>query len=176
MASPTPNPDLFTAARPEKTSRLPWILAGAVVLIIAVAVIFANRGSGPPKLGANGIATLDRYAANLPISGVQMSQASSMVGTQATYIDGTITNKGNKTVTGVTVQVVFPGYTSPVAQTVILPLNLIRTRQPYVDTEPVSAAPIQPGQSASFRLILDHVSEDWNQQYPQIRVVQVATK
>lgn len=176
MASPPPNPDLFTASKPEKTSRLPWILAGAVVLVIVAVVLLTNRGSGPPKVGANGIATLDPYAAELPISGVQMSQASSMVGAQATYIDGNISNKGTKTVTGVTVQVVFPGYTTPTVQTVTLPLNLIRTREPYVDTEPVSAAPIQPGQSASFRLILDHVSDDWNQQYPQIRVVQVATK
>ena len=55
-------------------------------------------------------------------------------------------------------------------------INLIRTREPYVDTQPVSAAPIQPGQQREFRLILDSVTMDWNQQYPEIRVVEVQAK
>ena len=40
-----------------------------------------------------------------------------------------------------------------------MPLNLIRTHQPYIDTEPVSAAPIAPGETREFRLIFDHVAE-----------------
>jgi hypothetical protein len=42
-----------------------------------------------------------------------------------------------------------------------------------VDLEPVSAAPIEPGQSRDFRLIFDTVPAEWNQQYPEIRVVSV---
>ena len=55
-------------------------------------------------------------------------------------------------------------------------LNLIRTRQPYVDIEPVWAAPIEPGQQRDFRLIFDAVPADWNQQYPDIRVINVHSK
>jgi adenosylcobinamide amidohydrolase len=57
-----------------------------------------------------------------------------------------------------------------------VPLSLIRTRQPYVDIEPVSAAPIEPGQQRDFRLIFDTVPADWNQQYPEIRVISVHSR
>jgi len=105
-----------------------------------------------------------------------MSQAGNLVGGQTTYIDGQITNKGTKTVTGITVQVAFHGFTEPIAQKSTMALSLIRTREPYVDTEPVGAAPILPGQTRDFRLIFDSVPQDWNQNYPEIRVIQVTSK
>jgi len=45
-----------------------------------------------------------------------------------------------------------------------------------VDTEPVRMAPILPGQTRDFRLILDSVPPDWNQNYPEVRVISVAGK
>jgi hypothetical protein len=59
---------------------------------------------------------------------------------------------------------------------VALPLNLIRTRQPYIDTQPVSASPIEPGQTRDFRLIFDTVPPDWNLQFPEIRVISIRSK
>jgi hypothetical protein len=105
-----------------------------------------------------------------------MSQAGSMVGSQSTYIDGQITNQGAKTIIGITVQVAFRDIGNQLVQKETMPLNLIRTRQPYVDTQPVSAAPIQPGQSREFRLIFDHVAQDWNQNYPEIRIIEVVAR
>jgi hypothetical protein len=102
-----------------------------------------------------------------------MSQAGSMVGSQSTYIDGQITNQGAKTVSGITVQVAFRDIGNQLVQKETMPLNLIRTRQPYVDTQPVSAAPIRPGERREFRLIFDHVAQDWNQNYPEIRIIEV---
>ena len=57
-----------------------------------------------------------------------------------------------------------------------VPLNLIRMRQPYVDTEPVSAAPIAAGASADFRLIFDDVRPEWNQQAPEMHLIGVAIR
>ena len=57
-----------------------------------------------------------------------------------------------------------------------MPVTLIRTRQPYIDVQPLSAAPLAPGASAEFRLTFDDVRPDWNQQVPVIRVVRVATR
>ncbi len=53
---------------------------------------------------------------------------------------------------------------------------LVRTREPYVDTQPVSANPLKPGDERDFRIILDSVAQDWNGQYPEVRVIQVAGK
>ena len=45
-----------------------------------------------------------------------------------------------------------------------VPLTLIRTHEPYVDTEPVSAAPIKAGEVREFRLIFENIGANWNQQ------------
>ena len=96
-----------------------------------------------------------------------------MAGSQTTYVDGRITNQGQKTITAITVQVAFHGFTNPIARKDTMPLTLIRTRQPYVDTQSVGAAPIQPGETREFRLIFDNIPQDWNQNYPEIRIIQV---
>ena len=57
-----------------------------------------------------------------------------------------------------------------------MPFTLIRTREPYVDIEPVNAAPLAPGASQDFRLIFEDISPMWNQQLPQIKVLNVGTK
>ena len=51
-----------------------------------------------------------------------------------------------------------------------------RQRIPYVDIEPVSAAPLSPGGEADFRLILESVPDNWNMQTPGLRAIQVDVK
>ncbi|MGC8550196.1 MAG: DUF2393 family protein [Acidobacteriaceae bacterium] len=171
MTDSSQHPGMFSAPPQEKPSRLPWIIASGAVLVIIGALILFSYTQKSAIPGAN--APLSPYAANLSISGIQMAQASTMVGAQSTYIDGTITNKGTKIVTGVTIQAVFNDFNNQPAQVTNLDLQRIRTRVPYVDTEPLSTAPIPPGQSAPFRLILDHVTDSWNRNPPTLRIVQV---
>jgi hypothetical protein len=160
----------------EPRSWAPWIVA-AVVIVAALAVLVVVGGrSTPVATGGSGMADPDPYAPKLTISGLQMSEATSFSGAKVTYIDGQIANTGDKTLTAVTVQVGFHGDTSQFAQRIAEPLSLIRTRQPYVDTQPVSAAPIEPGQTRDFRLIFDAVPPDWNLQMPEIRVISVRSK
>ena len=160
----------------ERRSVVPWIVGGVVVVLVLVVILVATHHPQQENPGGTGLAAPDPYAAHLPVSNVQMSQSGSMSGGQTTYIDGQITNKGQQTVTGITVQVAFHGFTTPIARKTTMPLMLVRTRQPYVDLQPVSAAPIQPGQTRDFRLIFDSVPQDWNQNYPEIRVIQVTGK
>ena len=173
-----PEPELFQPPQPaqrDPRSTLPWIIAGGVVIVVLSIVIAFGHRAQPANPGGAGLAPPDPYAASLPITHLQMSQANSMVGNN-TYIDGQITNTGDKVVTGVTVQVAFRDVTNQIVQKNTMAMNLIRTRQPYVDTEPVSAAPLGPAQTAEFRLIFDHVADAWNQNYPDIRIIQVAGK
>jgi hypothetical protein len=160
----------------EPRSLAPWIVAGVLVLIVVGAMVLVGHRSQPANPGGAGFAAADAYAAQLPVSDVHMSQANSVAGGQVTYIDGKIANHGNETVSGITVQVAFRDFTNLIVQKETLPLNLIRTHEPYVDTQPVSAAPLKPGDVREFRLIFDHVANDWNQQYPEIRVIQVTGK
>ena len=73
-------------------------------------LIYSSRNSGrnavqPAVSGA--AAQADPYAAKLQIGGVRLSQADNMIGGTVTYIEGTVTNAGDKTVTGATVEVTF---------------------------------------------------------------------
>jgi hypothetical protein len=174
MAEPNHEPDFLGTKNQEKTSWAPWIIA-AVVVVVGIGIwAVAGRRSTPPSVNiGTGMAPADPYAASLAIGGLQMSEADSFAGGKVTYIDGQITNSGQKTLNGITVQVGFKNDLGEYAQRIAVPLSLIRTREPYVDTQLVSAAPLQPGQQRDFRLIFDTVPPDWNMQYPELRVINV---
>jgi hypothetical protein len=163
------------APQPER-NWLPLAIAAAVVLIAAtVTVLVLQHGKGVAKVTPV-TAVPDAYAASLPISNVVMSESGNLAGSKVTYVDGHISNQGDRTVTAITVQVLFRTFAHEVAQNETLSLKFIRTRDPYVDLEPVSAAPLKPGASQDFRLIFDSVSPDWDGAYPEIRVLRVETK
>ena len=179
MATGGPTPEFLNPeknATKEPRSLAPWIIAGIVVLLVLGVILVRSHHGLPPNPGGAGLAPPDPYAAKLPISSLKMSEASSVAGGKATYIDGTIANQGTQTVSAITVQIAFNDFTKQLVQKETMPLNLIRTHQPYIDTQPVSAAPIAPGETREFRLIFDHVAEGWNQYYPEIRVIEVKFK
>ena len=184
MDAPEPKQDanqesefLSAHQRTEPKPWLPWIVSCAVVVLVLLALTLLGRRSGSrPEAGGAGMSAPAAYAASLPISGIEMSEADSFSGAKVTYIDGQIANTGNQTVTAITVQVGFHNDLGQFAARSMVPLTLIRTRQPYVDTEPVSAAPLKPGDRQSFRLIFDTLPPDWNQQLPEIRIVHTQSR
>ena len=121
-------------------------------------------------------APLDSYAANLPIGNLAMSESSNLSGGKVTYLDGQIANHGSRTVTGISVQVIFRDVANEIAWSDTQPLRLIRTREPYIDVEPVSAAPLKPGDQKDFRLVFDTVPDQWNGAYPEIRIIRAETR
>jgi len=170
-------PEFLSKSDKESRSYTPWIIAGVVVLLgLVLLVVLGGRKTAPVSPGGAGLAPPDPYAANLPITGVKMSESSNFAGGKVTYIDGKITNNGNQTISDITVQVGFHDYGNQLVQKETMPLALIRMREPYVDTQPVSAAPIKPSEQRDFRLVLDHVAQDWNGQYPEVRVIRVTGK
>ena len=157
---------------PGERNWLPWIVAAiAIAVVVGLVVYFGGNGGAKTTT-----ASIDPYAARLSFSNIHLSQASNFAGDQLTYVDGTVTNHGNRTVTALRVQVQFANDDGQPPQSQEVPLSLIRTREPYVDTEPVSAAPLKPGTSQDFRLIFDSVSPEWNQQNPAIKVASLATR
>ncbi len=72
-----------------------------------------------------------------------MSESENISGGKYTYIDGHIKNIGAQTVTGVTVQVLFANDVALPPQVETQPLALIRTHDPYIDTQMVSASPLK---------------------------------
>ena len=167
-----PQPSL--SSQTEERNWLPVAVAATVVLLIAVALFFGIRKPAPTVMPIS--ASPDAYAANLPITHLVMSESSNLVGGKVTYVDGHIANLGQRTVTGIAIQILFRDFAHQVTQNETQPLKFIRTREPYVDVEPVSAAPLKPGAERDFRLIFDAVSPDWDGAYPELRIVHVESK
>lgn len=145
-----------------------------IAILVALVLVFGRGKPAPPATPIN--APADPYAANLVISDLAMSQSSNMAGNQLTYVDGHIANKGNRTVTGITVQVLFRDAAHQVAQNETQAMKFIRMREPYIDVEPVSAAPLKPGEGQDFRLIFDTLTQNWDGAYPQLRIIHVDTQ
>lgn len=152
------------------SSRL--IIAIVMVVLIGGAVLAAFLLRQPPKIAK----TASPYIASLKLSDFKMSAAENFIGATVSYIDGSITNDGDKIVTHVVVEVVFKDEIGQVAQQEEVPLQVIRTNGAYPEPVDVSVTPLAPGQMQPFRLTFDHISAQWNRQYPEIRVTDVMVK
>ena len=168
---------VFSATRPpERTpfNPVPWVIAGVVVLLVVGALLLF--GHGKPAAPAGAILPLDPYAPSLAISSLIMSESTSLSGGKSTFIDGHVKNTGSKTVTAATVQVLFANDEALPPQLETVPLSLIRTHEPYIDTQPIAAAPLGPGDEREFRLIFEGIRSNWNQQLPEVHAVRVTTR
>jgi len=158
------------AAEERDSSRL--IIIGAVAVVIAIALAAAFLLREPPKK----VAPPNPYIAQLKFSDFKMSAAENFIGATVSYIDGSITNTGNRTVTRVMVEVNFQDSMGQLAQREELPLRIVRTNGAYLEPVDLTVAPLAPGQTTPFRLTFDSISAQWNHQYPNIRVTDVTTK
>lgn len=163
---------------PEPRPWKPFAAAGLVILLVVGAFLLLLRkgtaGTPANNPGGANLAQPAAYAESLPISDLQMSDSTNLSGGREIYLDGMIRNTGSQVVRAITVQTGFKDVTGLLAGKQTLPLTLIRFREPYVDTEPVSAEPIRPGESRSFRLIFDAVPQSWDGAYPEVRVISVS--
>jgi hypothetical protein len=161
---------------PTETSERNWIPLVVSVLLIAgvvTAAFFVHGRQRPAGITTPLNAALDPYAASLPITNVAMSESSNIAGGKVTYIDGHIANTGQHTVTEVQVQVLFRNTANEVAQNQTMALNVIRMREPYIDTASMTALPLKPGAEQDFRLIFDSTAPDWAGSLPEIRIIHV---
>ena len=167
---------MFAAKQPEG-SGMPvkaWAVAGLAML--AVFAAFAFMGRKRPAVAPNTIQPLAAYASSLPLTELAMSESTSLSGGKSTFVDGRIQNTGSQTVSGVTVQVLFRNDEGMPPQMETLPLSVIRTREPYIDTQPVGAVPLKPGDDREFRLIFESIPKNWNMEMPEVHVVEVESK
>ena len=163
-----PSP-LTEEAQPE--SNVGAIVVGVVAVVVVVGVIALLTRSSP-----RGPVAPHPYASSLKVSDLKMSVAQNFVGASVTYIDGTVTNAGDKTVNHAVVHVNFKNSLDQIAQAEDVPLHVLQTSGPYPDAVDLSASPLAPGQSKPFRLTFEHVSADWNQAYPELQVTDVGPK
>ena len=149
--------------------RMVWVVGGLAVAVVVGVIAMAGRKK--PEAAPVMLQAADVYAASLPLSDFAMSEAENLSGGKVTYLDGHVHNTGDKTVSGATVQVVFQNDEALAPQIDTVPLTLIRMKEPYIDTEPISADPIKPGEDREFRLTFETVPDNWNTQMPEVRLI-----
>jgi len=140
-------------------------------VVVGIIVFLSTRG-GRSQAGSEP----DAYAAKLGVSDVTLSTAQNFAGQEVTYIEGKVTNNGQSTVDGATVQVSFKNSLGEVVQMEMQPLAIIRTRDPYIDTASLKILPLKSGQTREFRLTFEHISADWDHQKPDLRIMRASTQ
>jgi len=158
------------ATQERDSNRIPILVGMGLVIVVVGIIALFSRGQ------SKGSAAPHPYAANLKISDLKMSAAENFVGATVTYLDGTVTNTGDKTVTHATVHVVFKDSLGQIAQAEDVPLHVLQTGGPYPDAVDLSTSPLAPGQSTPFRLTFEHVTDEWNHEFPELRVMDVSLK
>ena len=166
LLQPTPTP-----TEPESSSKLPVLIAFVGIALIVLIAVLATRQKPKPH------AAPPLYASNIKFSDFKMSEAQNFVGSSVTYLDGTVANLGDRTVTQAAVKVTFRDAYGQVAQIEPdVPLRILRNNGPTEDAVDLSMAPLGPGQSRAFRLIFDRVSKQWNQGYPELEMTAITAK
>jgi len=160
------------ASKPDERGGFPVAAWGVAALIVAVLVgAIAYAGRRQPAAAPSTLQPADAYAADLPLTQLAMSESTNLSGGKLTYLDGHVRNAGERTVSAATVQVVFQNDEQLAPQIDTVPLTLIRMKEPYIDTEAVSAEPLKPGDDREFRLTFETVPDNWNNQMPEVRVI-----
>jgi len=163
-------PGIPTGTEERETNwRAIGIGVGLVVVIVAVLILVSRTDQKGP-------ASPPPYVSNLKISDLKMSAAENFVGATVSYIDGTITNSGNQTLTHAVVEVTFKDSMGQLAQRETVPLKVLKTSGPYPEAVDLSMSPLGPGQSKPFRLTFESISEQWSHEYPDLKIVDVAVK
>jgi len=164
LGQPTP------VAEERDSSRIIIIVAVVAVAAIMLGIAYLLREKPqPPK-------AVSPYLTSVKVSDLKMAAAENFIGATVSYLDGTITNASDKTVTHVVVEVVFKDDTGQLAQREELPVQVVRNNGAYTEPVDLSVAPLAPGQAQPFRLTFDRISAQWNRQYPDVRVTDVAVK
>lgn len=153
------------------TSSRTIVIAIVVIALIAGLAAFLLRPSPRPQA-----ARPPAYAASLIFSDLKMSQAQNFAGGTVTYVDGTLNNLGDKTLTSAVARVTFRDAYGEVAQIENVPVRVLKTGPPYDYAVDLAAAPLAPGHSLRFRLIFEHISEQWNQGFPELQIAELTVK
>jgi hypothetical protein len=142
------------------------ILVGVVVAALALLLHTEKKTPAPPPA----------YAAFLKFSDLKTSAAQNFVGATVSYVDGTITNTGDKTVTHAAALITFKDAMGQVAQREEVPIRVLRTGGPYAEAVDLTLAPLAPGQGSPFRLTFENISAQWDHSYPDLQITQVTAR
>ena len=141
-------------------------LAGAGILLLLVGGYFFLARQGPAR-GPGTTSHLpfgaaeESYALQIQVSDLKMSRATNLLNQELTFVQGVVKNGGARRVRDLEFTVEFRDLLNQVV--------LRETQRPF---GPAGAPrePLPPGGHREFQFTFEHVSADWNRQYPTIKI------
>jgi hypothetical protein len=131
-------------------------IALAVAILLAPVFLFHSHRQAPSHPPPE-----ENYASNIVITGIKTSQTTSVSGVRTVTLEGHIANHGPATVTEIDVNVVFDNDNDADLESHTLPVNI---------------TPLTPHSDRNFHLDLQNIGENWNQQQPEIQILNVQTR
>ena len=128
----------------------------ALLILVLAALLSCSRK--PPETESPPSAEAKAYVRNLQLSDVTMKATESYARQVITEIEGKVMNTGNRTVEFAEVACIFR---DSIGQLVLREKATIVKR------------PLRPGETQAFRLPFDDIPESWNNQMPQLVIVQI---
>lgn len=148
----------------RSTSAKYFILALALLAIVAGICVTVLHRRAPPSAGAHRPMTPaeNNYINEIEATNVEMSEASNFLGDTVYYLDGSLVNKGSRTVREVDLAM---NFMDPFGEAVL-----------YKTTHPVTpqVAPLKPGETRPLHLAFEKLPDTWNQGPPVITVSYVS--
>ena len=139
-------------------------VAGLIIVFIVVACAVGLSRYAHSRESAAASAKLpfgpveQAYANNIHFDGITMARATNLLNQQFTYVSGTTTNAGSRSIRTLEVTIEFR---DPFNQVI-----LRDTEQLVTPANPLLGA----GEHRDFQITMEHIPAEWNQQYPVFRV------
>ena len=148
----------------EERSRLPVaFLAGIVVVSLliggAVLINHFSTPAGPVEEKPLPMGPAEQaYAPQIRFLEPKMSRAANFLNQEVTFVFGTLENAGLRPIRQIEITLEFHDVFNQV---------VLRDKQRLFNP---NAVPLPPGQQRDFQIGYEHISAQWNQTYPAIRV------
>ncbi|MGD0306942.1 MAG: FxLYD domain-containing protein [Candidatus Acidiferrales bacterium] len=147
----------------DQRSQFPYAFtAGLIIVAILVAVIVLvvkhTRTAPVAEVKLPYGAAEQAYSDRIHFDDIKLAHATNFLNQDFTYVAGTVANMGDKDIKAIQVQIEFRNTLDQV---------VLRENESLI---PPDAEPIPAGQRRDFQVTLEHLSEEWNHQYPSIRV------
>lgn len=152
------------SSREGKRSVYLWTAMGLLLVIGAISSVFFLMPPPESTLAPPPSQEDMAYVGQLQLSDLHLSAEKNFLGQQVVYLDGKITNRGNKTVRQLKVRLFFRDYYSQV---------ILQEDQPVLGE---TSAPFAPSQTRDFQLRFDRIPDSWNQQIPQFQLVSIGVQ
>ena len=156
------SPEEIPEQEPRSQFPMAFAAGAVVVLLLLCGVILLSRGSHPNGAGTDVKlpfgAPEQAYAQHIHFNDIHMAKANNFLNQEFTYVTGTLSNDGARTIRALDVTLEFHD-----------PFNQVILRENESLVGPKDQ-PLGGGQRRDFQITLEHVPPEWNQQYPTIRV------